>query len=127
MTTTHTPGPWRATKALNQMTDDGTTVAQVGSTVADARNWWICSDAHSHGNRESDARLIAAAPETAAERDRLRHVNADLLAALAELSYWSDRINSLQHAGMNILASTWSELWDATNKARAALAKAEGR
>ena len=33
---------------------------------------------------EADARLIAAAPETAAERDRLKAVNAELLAALEE-------------------------------------------
>jgi hypothetical protein len=38
--------------------------------------------------RPANARLIAAATETAAERDRLRHVNADLLAALRELSEW---------------------------------------
>jgi len=33
----------------------------------------------------ANARLIAAAPETAAERDRLREVNAELLAALKKL------------------------------------------
>jgi hypothetical protein len=35
--------------------------------------------------RRANARLIAAAPETAAERDRLREVNAELLAALKTL------------------------------------------
>lgn len=35
--------------------------------------------------RRANARLIAAAPETAAERDRLREVNAELLAAIKGL------------------------------------------
>jgi hypothetical protein len=34
----------------------------------------------------ANARLIAAAPETAAERDRLKAVNADLLAALKDIA-----------------------------------------
>jgi hypothetical protein len=34
------------------------------------------------GTVEANARLIAAAPETAAERDRLKKINAELLAAL---------------------------------------------
>ena len=46
-------------------------------------------------NAEEYARLIAAAPETAAERDRLRAVNAELLQ-LAEvfLSYLEDDSHS---------------------------------
>jgi len=38
----------------------------------------------------ANARLIAAAPETAAERDQLREVNAELLAALESLVEMSD-------------------------------------
>ncbi len=47
-----------------------------------------------------------------------------LVEALKKLAYWSDRINSLQHAGNPILPSSWSELFAATNAARAALEKA---
>lgn len=61
----------------------------------------------------ANARLIAAAPE--------------LLEACRDLSYWSDQVNSLQHAGLSILPSTWVDLYQATNKAKAAIAKAEGR
>ncbi len=34
---------------------------------------------------EANARLIAAAPETAAERDRLKEINAELLEALQKI------------------------------------------
>ena len=50
--------------------------------VRDSRNSPIVS-----GLSESTARLIAASPATAAERDRLREVNADLLAALRKIGY----------------------------------------
>ena len=70
MNTTHTPGPWRymATPASGY-TDWGVKIGRdtIGVYV------------------EADARLIAAAPETAAERDRLKTINADLLAALEDL------------------------------------------
>jgi hypothetical protein len=60
----------------------------------------------------ANARLIAAAPETAAERDRLREVNAELVAALKqafEECIWPN-----------------ARLSDVHEKARAALAKATG-
>lgn len=43
------------------------------------------------------------------------------ITALKELAYWADRVNSLQHAGNEILPSTWSSLWDATNAANTIL------
>jgi len=39
-------------------------------------------------NAKEHARLIAAAPETAAERDRLKAINAELLTALEACSTW---------------------------------------
>ena len=70
MNTTYTPGPWRymATPASGY-TDWGVKIGRdtIGVYV------------------EADARLIAAAPETAAERNRLKTINADLLAALEDL------------------------------------------
>jgi hypothetical protein len=73
----HTPGPWR-------FSSDGHIVsASTGERVCTPHSTLL-------GGKVSDqikdlkrnARLIAAAPETAAERDRLREVNAELLAAL---------------------------------------------
>jgi hypothetical protein len=74
-----------------------------------------------------NAALIAAAPETAAERDRLRHVNAELLAALTRLTEKTERANAIQHSGGRLLAEDWSELYQLSNDARAAIQKAEGR
>jgi hypothetical protein len=59
-----------------------------------------------------DARLIAAAPETAAERDRLREVNAELVAAL-------------QVAAKALRSARYSEM-PAYEVARAAITKATG-
>jgi hypothetical protein len=76
----HTPGPWR-------FSSDGHIVsASTGERVCTPHSTLL-------GGKVSDqikdlkrnARLIAAAPETAAERDRLREVNAELLAALKKL------------------------------------------
>jgi hypothetical protein len=74
----HTPGPWRAKKAtvrgeVNEwyVTDDDG-VAVIASCVTD-----IAGEPS-----EANARLIAAAPDTAAERDRLREINAELLFKL---------------------------------------------
>lgn len=62
---------------------------------------------------EDDARLIAAAPETAAERDSLKEINAELLAALT----------SLRDAFIGTSVEVQA---DAMRAARAAIAKAKG-
>jgi hypothetical protein len=63
---------------------------------------------------DANARLIAAAPETAAERDRLKEVNAELLAALKAL-YEATPDNE------------GGDLGEACRQARAAISKAEGK
>ena len=73
-----------------------------------------------------DAHLIAASPETAAERDRLRAVNADLLAALEE---WArlNNIKGLDPAVRRQMKSYAAGLTtEALHKARAAIARAKG-
>lgn len=62
-------------------------------------------------NEIADAELIAAAPETAAERDRLKAINAALLAALEETLY--------AHAGCD-----YNGCW--CDQARAAIRRARG-
>ncbi len=44
---------------------------------------------HEMAERRAHVALLAAAPETAAERDRLRAVNAELVAALQAIQQWS--------------------------------------
>ena len=69
-------------------------------------------------NREQAKLLVTegtAAPETAAERDRLREINAELLAALINLVDWFDT---------KTIRTTDNEIESVSN-ARAAIAKTE--
>ena len=66
MNKTHTPGPWWFTATE----EEGYYVACAGD-----------KELTNLISRE-DARLIAAAPETAAERDRLRTINSELVDAI---------------------------------------------
>lgn len=80
----HTPGPWTATKCRTLIHITGADGAGITSlTVTPPRN------PEGRERRleieaiaEANARLIAAAPETAAERNRLKTINAELLTAL---------------------------------------------
>ena len=73
----HTPGPWRS---------NDTNVFQsnaVGSVVMIAS---CGGSALPYEERKANARLIAAALETAAERDKLKESNAHLLATLRQFT-----------------------------------------
>ena len=75
----HTPGKWNVgSESFNKMF----VISQTGVVVAD------CSTANRGGGDDEEklanARLIAAAKDTAAERDRLKEMNEELLAALKE-------------------------------------------
>ena len=78
MTAQHTPGPWGF--YLYQQTERwGVESQKEGLLVVD------CGPAENLFS-EGNARLIAAAPETAAERDRLREINADLVEVLEDMT-----------------------------------------
>lgn len=71
----HTPGPWRKAESGKEW-----------AIVQERNSLVICSV---HNNRcvaedtnEANAALIAAAPDTAAERDDLKAVNAELIEML---------------------------------------------
>ena len=66
---------------------------------------------------DANARLIAAAPETAAERDRLKATNAELLAVLAPI------LGAAEIDCLDDSSNVWRSLM---LEARAALAKAKG-
>ena len=77
----HTPGPWTA-EGFTVYAGDGDDFGDVARATAGDSH--VDPDYHLDRpdyERIANARLIAAAPETAAERDRLREVNADLLEA----------------------------------------------
>ncbi len=83
MKSQHTPGVWIAEKAddygdHNIGPFDG---LPVGVAVSNLR---------SKQEVEANAQLFAAAPETAAERDRLKKSNAELLEALERFVKWWD-------------------------------------
>lgn len=100
MTNKHTPGPWEVRPSSNRL--NGTAWRDIVSMGTEFTGAYVGEAL------EQDAALIASAPDLLAERDRLREVNAELLAAL---KYWFD---SKAHPG-HIAA-----------RARAAIAKAEG-
>lgn len=81
--TEHTPGPWQL-----ESRGDGTYDLWHKGTFAGI-DWGRGAPDRLEPDDvqtfEANARLIAAAPETAAERDRLREINAELLAALESL------------------------------------------
>lgn len=59
-----TAGPWHAQRGLTQMCDPvNTTVASVGPIDAQGAQWWVFSHAEDHGDSETTARLISAAPD----------------------------------------------------------------
>ncbi len=109
--TKHTPGPWR-----------------VGNWASVYAEDLSCMIAECHGctnqmlaTAQANARLIAAAPETAAERDRLKASNAELIETLRLIDELAT--NGLDHAHPRN-GATISAIASA---ARAAIVKAEGR
>lgn len=95
----HTPGPWAVIEGdFRGVKIEGEDQAEVARCPGDKQG-------------RIDARLIAAAPKTAAERDRLKEVNAGLL-----------------EVAQGILADDMLQYLPAeyVSKVRAAIAKATG-
>lgn len=110
MTTKHTPGKWVACGSESNLAtwvEDGT-----GKRVCTMRQ---CEDDW------ANAELIASAPALLAERDKLRQVNADLLAALIECA---DLLNAVADPGGE-KGDYGFDCNDALKTARAAIARAE--
>jgi hypothetical protein len=77
--------------------------------------------------REANARLIAAAPETAAERDRLKALNAELLEVLRLTADQALRCEIPEGYGPEFRSEEWDAGYDAAiSSARAAISKAKG-
>lgn len=90
-----TPGPWYADKNGNiwrrpiaDLYENGGSVAG-DKPLAMATKGWYGKNEQGYPI-EANASLIAAAPETAAERDKLKEINAQLLEALKSVvSRWA--------------------------------------
>ncbi|CAL8974569.1 hypothetical protein RHODGE_RHODGE_03289 [Rhodoplanes serenus] len=135
----HTPGPWTVEDPLGP---EALWIVEAGKKPHE----WRCiamvcrDDLDDHddldlpigaGEQRANARLIAAAPETAAERDRLREVNAELVEALR---FYSDEWERDVFGDVGdpdrffaVVSPTNSLREDKGRRASAALAKAEGR
>lgn len=127
--TAHTPGPWIANDHLKNgqwqilgqeytiSNDLGDYVRPVIVSVMGGGNRPFYSEA------EANARLIAAAPETAAERDRLKEINKELLENLKALMERISAYRLNHNASFPALAENSERL----RSARVAIAKAEAR
>lgn len=122
----HTPGPWQQggfgtiygpgiTPNTGPQLETATCVCKVEPTNGHMR--FVDSE-----QAKANARLIAAAPETAAERDRLKEINKELLDLAKEA------LNQLEEMDFSCSAN-----WNGSLKTNvslllnAAIAKAEGR
>lgn len=116
----HTPGPWRLDFEKHYSGAEGFSTAKnkVQSLAIYGGRKCLCAviSAWRAPDPQSlaDARLIAAAPETAAERDRLKAVNAELLAALQAMTEELAALAESGYAYPHLIA-----------RARAAIAKAQ--
>lgn len=113
----HTPGPWW----YQEKSDAYTHIVRSGESR------FLCQLAQdTSGEAEANARLIAAAPETAAELERVREINAELVEALrfyaAEGNWEWDR--APDPAGTPIPGTAPTDI-DHGAKAIAAIARAE--
>ena len=86
MTAQHTPGPWRVENHSTWREIVIYAFYSIGdypiASINKRHTAKTASSPEIEGPMaEANARLIAAAPETAAERDRLKASNAELLAA----------------------------------------------
>lgn len=74
--TKHTPGPWQV-QTFRTRAGHFICTSPAGPDIAVVKG--------NNLESEANARLIAAAPETAAERDRLKEINVRLLAILKQV------------------------------------------
>ena len=118
MKTKFTPGPWRVEAGDVHVFSDRILIAGCGAH----------SDNFTPNLRETqqaNARLIAAAPDLLAERDRLRAVNTELVAALEAMrkacDEWAAEF-TLKKRGMD-----WGVVNDAYVKCSVALANHKKR
>ena len=124
----HTPGPWVVGCKLTPngvYTVNGELIANTHSASRTLRRDEQIAE------QDANARLIAAAPETAAERDKLKEVNADLLAALKRVDQsWTEWLpcgpydESLTTGPIVRIYESTISIW---KQIRAAIAKAEGK
>ena len=106
-----TPGPW-------YIDETGIDIIYISSPNTMESMGTICDlyfkndhGIHRFDNAEANARLIAAAPETAMERDKLKVINAELLEAIIEAELHSRK-------RLPVKKATWLKMCAAIAKAK---------
>ena len=116
----HTPKPWVFTEARQGDKPDYGTSGFVSS--GDFQYAIAAIYHHSSNSHEANAHLIASAPELLEDNERLREVNAELLATLDDLD---------TSGGVEYCVDGWRDQYDGHSSkclsARAAIAKARGQ
>lgn len=84
-TSKHTPGPWSNLNAMVMAENNCTMICDPYSGNRQNKGFQgaVSEKLLPIDEREANAQLIAAAPETAAERDRLKASNAELVEAMS--------------------------------------------
>ena len=102
-----TPGPWTFRCALTPSDGgyDYGIIAKRGEKSYCIAEVIEVVDYGLHLNAEANARLIAAAPDTAAERDRLKAVNEELRTVLVECEEYFDQRADADHNGVSFIAN----------------------
>ncbi len=117
----HTPGPWEHDRRVNRTLplgrDSAYGVWHGGVLIADVAG----RPRSKQSEEEANARLIAAAPETATQRDQLLAVCRDLLDAFWDMS----PLEYARSRGMNSMSDAEGER--IKERARAAIAKATSK
>ena len=134
----HTPGPWTALLFAPDAEYMSVGVQDAdGNIIAQALNPRIAHEDTFLAEMESNARLIAAAPETATERDGLKmqietmqHIASHRENQFAETRAERDKlrqINAELLAALKAVVAIADRKTDEFDRARAAIAKAEGK
>jgi hypothetical protein len=115
----HTPGPWSDSDDRRRVDLENGCDVSNWAEIRDATGRCIgaayCGGSYEHNL--ANARLMASAPETAAERDRLRAEKAELLAALERIA--NEPIGPPEASAAEVLAAV-------VEIARAAIARTRG-
>jgi hypothetical protein len=113
MNTLHTPGPWEARFTNDQMSYEETTVCQLKYLQHPNGYWVVTSPVTNHGDEESTARFIAAAPELL---EKLQWIIKKPSLAF-DCKYWYDNPHKQINETREEMAKQWEDLLAVVAKA----------
>ena len=108
---THTPGPWVYSDGMvwkHRPPEPNRTVEAIPIARMDREP----GNGTLPVERDDNARLIAAAPETAAERDRLKTINARLVSVLQKIGELDGFSSDVREDARAAIAKAQSDQWE---------------